>query len=691
MSKIMGSTFAKISAIFLLVVFAASFLLGIAAIIVLSECDVYIDNGTSMRYSVYRKYVREAESEVMSTYVIPKLREDADGGELYHSYSYQREYLLERYSEDNSNIFFSVTDSKGKVLFENYTRQDSRFRYSNEWMLDIPDVEYEVHPSGSFVTQKAVNSTGNVRFYVVPDGDISVDYTDARLDEGGTEVEYVTETLTFVAGVAQSFTAKDMLFHIMSVIDFFIAFRYGLVAVCGASLVIGLFLFVFLLYSAGHRKDREDIYLEPQDKIPFDLYTVLALGGICLIVYIAMTVLDEIRGLNIIISVALIAGCLLMCLLLGLSLILTFATRVKYGKWWRNTVIFRVFYFIFKAIRCIYRKIAVLVTNIPMFWKTAVVFGLISLFEFIILVSTPLSSCLMWWFTEKFIVGGLIFFTVIDMKKIKKGGEEIAAGNTEYKIKTDNMFGDFKKHAMYLNSVSEGMQNAVNDRMKSERLKTELITNVSHDLKTPLTSIVNYVDLMKKEDIQPQKAKEYLEVLDRQSKKLQKLTVDLLEASKASTGNIAVNTELTDINVFLSQLSGEYAEKLTASSLELIIDTSEENIVINADGRLLWRVFDNLMNNICKYTLENTRVYVSAYTQSGRAYIEFKNISKYQLNISSDELMERFVRGDQSRNTEGSGLGLSIAKSLTELQKGTFNINIDGDLFKAVVSFELCK
>ena len=224
--------------------------------------------------------------------------------------------------------------------------------------------------------------------------------------------------------------------------------------------------------------------------------------------------------------------------------------------------------------------------------------------------------------------------------------------------------------------------------MKSERLKTELITNVSHDLKTPLTSIVNYVDLMKKEDIQPEKAKEYLAVLDRQSKRLQKLTIDLVEASKASTGNIAVNAEKTDVSVFLSQLSGEYEEKLAAKGLQLVVTSPEENVYIYADGRLLWRVFDNLMNNICKYAQENTRVYISASVQDEKVMISFKNISRYPLNISSEDLMERFVRGDASRNTEGSGLGLSIARSLVDLQKGKFELVVDGDLFKAIVTFD---
>lgn len=193
---------------------------------------------------------------------------------------------------------------------------------------------------------------------------------------------------------------------------------------------------------------------------------------------------------------------------------------------------------------------------------------------------------------------------------------------------------------------------------------------------------------MKKEDIKPEKAKEYLAVLDRQSKRLQKLTIDLVEASKASTGNMPVNAEKTDIHVFLSQLSGEYEEKLAAKKLELVVTSPEENVYIYADGRLMWRVFDNLMNNICKYAQENTRVYIAADVSDEKVVISFKNISRFPLNISSEELMERFVRGDTSRNTEGSGLGLSIARSLVDLQKGKFELVVDGDLFKAIVTFD---
>ena len=218
--------------------------------------------------------------------------------------------------------------------------------------------------------------------------------------------------------------------------------------------------------------------------------------------------------------------------------------------------------------------------------------------------------------------------------------------------------------------------------MKSERLKTELITNVSHDIKTPLTSIVNYVDLLKKEDL-PERAREYLAVLDRQSSRLKKLTEDLVEASKASTGNMSVSLQPLVVNEIILQAVGEYDEKLTAGKLEVIVSTFEGNLTAMADSRLLWRVLDNLLSNVCKYAMAGSRVYIDLGRNEGRVVLSMKNVSRDRLNISPDELMERFVRGDASRHTEGSGLGLNIARSLMELMGGTFSIAVDGDLFKA--------
>jgi signal transduction histidine kinase len=223
--------------------------------------------------------------------------------------------------------------------------------------------------------------------------------------------------------------------------------------------------------------------------------------------------------------------------------------------------------------------------------------------------------------------------------------------------------------------------------MKSERFQTELITNVSHDIKTPLTSIINYVDLLGKEKLENAKAKEYLEVLARQSQRLKKLLQDLLDASKASTGNVELHMEQVNACVLLNQTVGEFQEKLMNAGIELNIKVPQEEIHINADSRYLWRVFDNLMNNICKYSQPNTRAYINLEKTNENTVISFLNISKEPLNISSDELMQRFVRGDSSRNTEGSGLGLSIAQSLTKLMGGTMELSVEGDLFKVQLIF----
>ena len=232
------------------------------------------------------------------------------------------------------------------------------------------------------------------------------------------------------------------------------------------------------------------------------------------------------------------------------------------------------------------------------------------------------------------------------------------------------------------------MDAAVARQMKSERMKTELITNVSHDLKTPLTSLISYVDLLKKEGLTSERAPEYLDVLDRQSQRLKKLTEDLVEASKASTGNIQAKLEDTDVNLLLSQAVGEYSERLAAASLTPVttLDIAEPHILV--DGRLLWRVFDNLLSNVTKYALPGTRVYLTTEARDGKVFVTFRNVSREPLNISAEELMERFVRGDASRNTEGSGLGLSIARSLTELNGGSLALTVDGDLFKATLVFQ---
>ncbi len=272
-------------------------------------------------------------------------------------------------------------------------------------------------------------------------------------------------------------------------------------------------------------------------------------------------------------------------------------------------------------------------------------------------------------------------------KAIRAGTAEIVGGSPETKIDTTGMYRDLREHAEQLNDLGAAVSTAVDQRMQSERFKAELITNVSHDLKTPLTSIINYVDLLKKEPLDNPKAQAYLEVLDRKSQRLKKLTEDLVEASKASTGSLPVSLERLGIVQFVGQALGEYEERFQAHNLTAVPTLPQDELFIWADGRHLWRVIDNLFSNCCKYALEGTRIYLDVTRWEGMVTLSVKNISRQQLNIPPERLMERFVRGEESRTTEGSGLGLSIARSLTELQGGTFRLDIDGDLFKAAVSF----
>lgn len=274
------------------------------------------------------------------------------------------------------------------------------------------------------------------------------------------------------------------------------------------------------------------------------------------------------------------------------------------------------------------------------------------------------------------------------LSEIMDGVHKIKEGQVDYKIKEkDDLY--FKSLANDVNNIGEGLENSIEGRIKSERMKSELITNVSHDLKTPLTSIINYVELIKKEeDISPDYLKDYVNVLDKKSKRLKVLIEDLFEASKASTGNIELELVKLDLKQLLRQSIGELEDKLEAAKLSLRINLTEEDTFVLADGRRMYRVFENLLSNICKYSLENTRVYIDLEKQDGKITATMKNISSYELNFDPEEIMERFKRADESRNTEGSGLGLAIARDLVKLQGGNLTIGIDGDLFKVTVEMD---
>lgn len=471
------------------------------------------------------------------------------------------------------------------------------------------------------------------------------------------------------------------LIHSISGISAFLCILMGL----GSALCL-----IFLVSAAGHRSGAEGIVPNWQDRIPLELY----FGGDALLLYITLVMMD-----GIIISSPSSAymgeilsrlGGLCLCVLLGwlicLAALMTIATRLKLGKWWRNSLCYLLLRFLLSCFRKIWRIFGDFLQILPVAWRAVVLVGGI-------LIAQTFLTLLMFesYNSGPFFLLALTMDLAIvigtawlcrQLQQIRDMGAALAAGDLEAKIDARKMFRDIRSHAENLNAIGTGMTRAVEQRMKSERLKTELITNVSHDIKTPLTSIVNYVDLLEKEEL-PEKATEYLAVLDRQSKRLKKLTEDLVEASKASTGNVAVRLTPIVVNEIVHQAIGDYDDRLTAGKLEVVVTTYEGNLNAMADGRLLWRVLDNLLSNVCKYALAGTRVYIDLGTRDNRVVVSMKNISRDQLNVNADELMERFVRGDASRHTEGSGLGLNIAKSLMELMGGTFALSVDGDLFKA--------
>lgn len=488
---------------------------------------------------------------------------------------------------------------------------------------------------------------------------------------------------------------------VYNLIVFAVTFNSACVPVGILFIALILACFIFLFCAAGHRKGETEPRLNLVDRIPLDLYAAAVVMA-CVGIFAFWTnrffygdAMHIVRVYNYSIGIQLV---LLALTLVGvffgliLALLLSFATRVKCGKWWRNTVIYRVLRLIWRVVKAVWHGIGRFGRMIPIVWRTALIMlGLFTIgFILFILMYDQSGGWLLIGLFYAIVIYAAAIFGAWQMKSLKKAGQQLAEGKFNEKIDTTHMYWEFKSHAENLNSIGDGLSKEVAQRMKSERLKTELITNVSHDIKTPLTSIINYVDLLQKAKTEEERT-EYLAVLDRQSHRLKKLTEDLVEASKASTGNMSVNLAPTNTQEIINQSYGEYSAKLEAGRLNTVINIPEPVPVIMADGRLLWRVIDNLFNNVVKYALPETRVYVDVHVEGSEAVISMKNISRAALNISAEELMERFVRGDASRSTEGSGLGLNIARSLTELQHGKFSISTDGDLFKAEIRLPLAQ
>ena len=482
--------------------------------------------------------------------------------------------------------------------------------------------------------------------------------------------------------LAKTFSASDKFSTGSMVLDFIYKMRYMVYAIAMVTVIMAVAGFIFLMTASGRHQTSDKPEASFGTKIPFDLLVV----GTFLIFGCFATAIFQYRNRELleIISAAIL---MLAFVCAGLGLCMSLATRIKLGGWWKNNITYMILHFIWKC----FKSFCKLIGSIPLVWKTTLIACAIFFIDILFVGLADEDEKIIYIFIRSVIMLPAIIYFAVMLKNLLKGSKDLAEGNLDHQVATSGMILDLKDAANNLNNIGKGMSLAVEERTKSERMKTELITNVSHDIKTPLTSIINYSDLIMKEPAGSEKIAEYADVLHRQSEKLKRLIEDLVETSKATTGNLEVVLAPCSVNEMLSQAEGEYEQKMEAAGLTLVSNMPEKTVSVMADGRRLWRVFDNLLNNACKYALSGTRVYMSLEEQGSEAVITFKNTSREALNISADELMERFVRGDKSRNsgTEGNGLGLAIAKSLTELQNGKLDLFIDGDLFKAEIRFPL--
>lgn len=495
-----------------------------------------------------------------------------------------------------------------------------------------------------------------------------------------------TDIIIYLGKISEN-SVPGELYNLYRILDFTYDYNRAAAAVTLLSIIVIVALVIFFFVSAG-RKEKMSRTLA---KMPIEICMAIFIAGIIMLAAISKAILEEFI-LDLIILMIIVDAAAVASMIMAFLLILII--KVRHNNLWESSICYKLY----KGTAFLIKKSVFICSSIikaiPLVWKSALVVLagiMINLFITTQICAYSGYNGGFWfiWLVGAAIIEGVCIYIAWCMRKLKIAGEHLAVGDLDYKIDEKGLFLDFKDHAHNLGSIGDGMSRAVEEKMKSEKFKTELITNVSHDIKTPLTSIINYVDLLSAEEIENENAREYVDVIERQAQRLKKLTDDLVEASKAASGTVKLDLIPCKAAVLMSQAAGEYDSKMKEKNLELITGQMEDEIEIIVDGRSMWRIFDNLLNNICKYSQPGTRVYQSLENRDGMAIITYKNTSEYQLNITEEELMERFVRGDRSRHTDGSGLGLSIAKNLTELQGGSFKVNIDGDLFKVMVEFPI--
>ena len=501
-----------------------------------------------------------------------------------------------------------------------------------------------------------------------------------------------TKDFVFAVSVDTKFSVADSMADEAENYETYSKLMFPMLAGAIFGSVLWLIGMVWLTVTAGRRPEDEEIHLNGFDR----WYTEIAAGTV-IGIWLAGTIISGTLIANSSLGYShVVVTVIVTCLICGTYTMawfligyLSLVRRIKAGTLWKNSLIRKVLKWIGKCSGKLADFARAFSRNTAEKIKVLLVGGAFLFLQFLI-IGCVFSGAGVFLLALMAVDVAVMIFAIrkadgLDL--IMDGLKKISDGELQYKIKTDTLTGKQKVMAEYINNIGSGLDAAVENSLKKERMQTELITNVSHDLKTPLTSIINYVDLMKRENPTDPKIQEYLRILDEKSQRLKVLTEDVVEASKASTGNIKLEMNDIDFVEMVQQVIGEFEEKFQEKNLTMMVHFTDEPSIIYADGQRMWRVLENVFGNVVKYAMEGTRVYAEISNRNKKVTFSLKNISAQPLNISADELTERFIRGDVARNTEGSGLGLSIAKSLTELQGGEFKLYLDGDLFKVMITF----
>ena len=631
--------------------------------------------------------------------------------EIYLEQYYGDWWLYNSFKPDT--WYYTIADSSGKILESNLPEDTSDLK---PYKIEVSNINYrQLLSSTPLVGEETIPETTMEPlimedaeyeataytempreaqgYTVTADGIYSDGYWDYE-NQTFVEVTYRLGTLKYcqvTIYLAEGAFQEAQFWNILRVVA---PYNYTLFWILGIGLIGFAVCAIYLCISAGRTPNSEVIKAGGLNKLPLDLYLAVAFSGICILIILLAEgfeyLLVDIPALAFPYGVVLLTS---ICVLAeGFMLALVAQCKMKGGFWWRNTLVGR---FVRFCGRWTFRGLKAAGNMLPIVAKwVGLILGL-ALCAFLSLV-----VCLNCWEDIFQIFWGLVTFgfgililAVIAygawcFGHLLKGAKNMAQGDLDQKIENKYLYGSFGQMAKELNNLADGAKIAAERQMKSERMKTELITNVSHDIKTPLTSIINYVDLLKSAESEEER-NQYLEVLDRQSQALKKLIEDLMDMSKANSGNVTLELTQIDVAEAVNQALGEFADKLDAAALSPVFRHPEDPVTINADGKHLWRILHNLLSNACKYAMPGTRLYLDLLTLEGSAVLTMKNISKEPLNMDAETLMERFVRGDASRNTEGNGLGLNIAQSLAQLQSGNMDILVDGDLFKVTLTFPL--